>query len=68
MSLAKSNKTPSVDVKQVNKTAQEAINHFSFYKLTDTIDILNQVPRAHVEFCVTASPMDRGSLPWYRIG
>lgn len=39
MSLAKSNKPLSADVKQENKIAQWAINHFSLYKLTDTISI-----------------------------
>lgn len=49
MSLAKSNKLHSADLKQENKTAQSAINHFSFYKLSDTLSLsLNQVPRAHM--------------------
>lgn len=62
MSLAKSNKPLSADVKQENKTAQQAINHFSFYKLSDTLSVfLNQVPRAHVKFYVTALPTDWAS-------
>ena len=39
MSLAKSNKPPSADVKQENKIVQKAINHFIFHKLTDIISI-----------------------------
>lgn len=39
MSLAKCNKLPSADTNQENKIAQLAINHFSFFKLTDTMDI-----------------------------
>lgn len=49
MSLTKSNKLPSLDVKQENKIAQWAVEHFSFYRLSDTTSIPDEAPRVHVD-------------------
>lgn len=61
MSLAKSNKPPSAEVKQENKIAQQAINHFSLYKLTDTIGTPESGSQSTCGILVMASPTDRAA-------